>query len=345
MNENARSRKWQLTINNPLDHGFDHESIKEQLLKFKNLIYYCMCDETGEEGTFHTHVYFQCSEGAKFTTVKRRFPKAHLEYVKGTAQENRDYIRKEGKYLGTVKAETNHINTFEEYGELPVERKYQNSNEYADLLDMMKDGMSTYQIIEECPQYLLQLDKLERAILAIRKEKSKNEWRDVVTTYIWGPTGTGKTSYVMNMYGYSNVYRVTDYGHPFDGYNGEDIILFDEFHNSLNIHDMKKYLDGYPVEFPARYANKQAMFHRVFLTSQWDLKRQYMYEQREDELSWGALLRRIHNVIVIPEKGVLNEYKTTDYMNNGFSPLICKSPFDEIKEQESVYKQGEIFLE
>lgn len=345
MNDNARSRKWQLTINNPLDHGFDHENIRFQLSKFKNLVYWCLCDETGEEGTYHTHIYIQCSEAVRFATVKKRFPKAHLEYVRGTAQENRDYIRKEGKYLGTVKAETNHINTFEEDGELPIERGYNKANEYADLLDMMKEGMSIYQIIEECPQYLLQLDKLERAILAIRKEKSKNEWRDVVTTYIWGPTGTGKTSYVMNMYGYSNVYRVTDYGHPFDGYNGEDIILFDEFHNSLNIHDMKKYLDGYPVEFPARYANKQAMFHRVFLTSQWDLKRQYMYEQREDELSWGALLRRIHNVIVIPEKGVVNEFKTADYMNNGFSPLIGKSPFDETKEQESVYKQGEIFLE
>ena len=29
--------------------------------------------------------------------------------------------------------------------------------------------------------------------------------------------------------GYSNVYAVDNYKHPFDGYAGEDVILLDEF--------------------------------------------------------------------------------------------------------------------
>lgn len=332
MNENSRSRKWQLTINNPLQHSMTHDEIKVNLSKFKNCIYWCMCDETGENGTYHTHIYFQCSDGAKFSTVKKRFPSAHIEYVKGTAQENRDYIRKEGKYLGTAKAETNHPDTFEEYGTMPVERGYKKENDLADLFDMMKEGMSIYEIVQECPQYLLQTDKLERAMLMIRQEVVKTTWRDLEVAYIWGPTGTGKTRYVMEMYGYDKVYRVTDYEHPFDGYQGQDIICFEEFRSSLRIEDMLKYLDGYPVEFPARYSNKQALFHKVFIISNIDLKDQYCYIQDSQEFTWKAFLRRIHKVLVFPALGVKNEYDTAEYMSNGFNPLHGSSPFDSEKE-------------
>ena len=101
------SRKYQLTINNPLEHGFTHEQIKKNLDTIKT-IYWCMCDEIGlEEQTPHTHI-FLCSKNAiMFSTIQKRFYGAHIELVRGSCQQNRDYIRKEGKYLETVKKETN----------------------------------------------------------------------------------------------------------------------------------------------------------------------------------------------------------------------------------------------
>ena len=45
----VQGRKWQITINNPLDHGFDHEKIKAALHQFKGLLYFCLCDEEGDE--------------------------------------------------------------------------------------------------------------------------------------------------------------------------------------------------------------------------------------------------------------------------------------------------------
>ena len=53
-----QSRKWQLTINNPSEKGITHDVLKESLAKFTGMLYWCMCDETGSEGTYHTHVYF-----------------------------------------------------------------------------------------------------------------------------------------------------------------------------------------------------------------------------------------------------------------------------------------------
>lgn len=42
--DNSQSRKWALTINNPLEHGFTDEVLKDTLQKFA-LDYYCMCKE------------------------------------------------------------------------------------------------------------------------------------------------------------------------------------------------------------------------------------------------------------------------------------------------------------
>ena len=95
-----QSRKWQITINNPFDKGFTHDNIKSILQKFKGCIYWCMSDEIGNEtGTYHTHIFICCSGAVRFSTVKNRFPGAHLEVCKGTASENRDYANQKDKLV------------------------------------------------------------------------------------------------------------------------------------------------------------------------------------------------------------------------------------------------------
>jgi len=65
------SRKYLLTFNNPEEHGFTHERIKQVLTQFSGVTYWCMCDETGE--TFHTHLYFCTNNPVQFQTVHQRF--------------------------------------------------------------------------------------------------------------------------------------------------------------------------------------------------------------------------------------------------------------------------------
>ena len=99
---------------------------------------------------------------------------------------------------------------------------------------------------------------IDRTRQTILEEKYRNVFRQMTVTYIFGPTGTGKTRSVKEGCGYSNCYAVSDYHHPFDGYRGQKVMLFDEFHSSLPLNSMLQYLDGYPLELPCRYANKQA---------------------------------------------------------------------------------------
>lgn len=296
------SRKFTLTINNPKDHGFDHARIRSILSDFPGVEYWCMCDETGEQGTYHTHLYMAFRNSVMFDTVRSKFYGAHIEPAKGKHRENRDYIRKEGKWLDDAKHETNHPETFEEWGELPPD-KSRSESQAEQIMQMVMEGKTNAQILREMPTAYSKINYIEQARQTLLQEQHENEWRNLSVTYIWGETGAGKTRSIMELYGYANVYRVMDYAHPFDSYKGQDVILFDEFRSQLPLSAMLGYLDGYPVELPCRYANKQARFTKVFLVSNIPLEQQYPSVQIEKPGDWAAFRRRIQVV----------QHKTRDF--------------------------------
>ena len=51
------TRRYQLTINNPQEHGYDHNVIKAALEKGAKLLYWCMADEVGKREPI-TYTYF-----------------------------------------------------------------------------------------------------------------------------------------------------------------------------------------------------------------------------------------------------------------------------------------------
>lgn len=293
-----QSRKYQLTINNPADKGLDHDALKKALEQFKSCVYWCMADEVGlDTHTAHTHLFFCLKSPGKWSTVKKRFPEAHIEAAKGTIQENRDYVAKSGKWAEDPKADTSVPGTFEESGEPPEEQGQGARTDLMILYQMIKDGMSNYEIIEANPDYMLTLDRIERVRQMLREEQYRETFRQLEVTYIWGNTGLGKSRYVMEKYGYSEVYRVTDYEHPFDTYSGQDVLLLGEYGSNFKVRDLLNFLDGYPLMLPCRYANRVACYTKVYMISNISLKEQYPNIQREEEQTWKALLRRISRVI------------------------------------------------
>ena len=260
---NTRSRKYQLTINNPLDYGFTHDRIRECMNRF-NWSYWCMCDEIGEkENTPHTHIYFYCENAVGFKKVKDVFPPAHIETVFGSSQDNRDYIRKEGKHANSPKKETNLIETFEEFGTLPLDTKAKNETVSEQVLKELKDGKSNNEILDEHPSFITKTQHLDKVRESYRFEQYKDKYRNLFICYIYGPSRSGKTRFVMDSFGYENVYRVSNYKNPFDSYAGQDVLLLDEFNSQIDIEQMLELLDGYPCKLPCRYSDKVACFTKV----------------------------------------------------------------------------------
>lgn len=296
--KDQQSRKWQLTINNPADKGITHETIKQMLIQIKPVVYYCMADEIGlETKTPHTHVFICAKSPVRFSRIKKLFPDFHIEPAHGTVQENKDYVQKNGKWAEDVKADTRIDNTFEEWGEIPDEPGQGHRSDIEGLYDMIVDGMSNAEIMAEQPalaRYVNSMDKIRQEILEARFRK---EFRHLEVTYIFGSTATGKTRYVMEKYGYENVFRVTDYQHPFDRYAQEPVLLLDEFRSSVMIGDILDFLDGYPLTLPARYAPRVACYTTVYIISNIDLKAQFPNVQEYEPETWRAFLRRIHHVL------------------------------------------------
>ncbi|MCI9263651.1 MAG: replication protein [Oscillospiraceae bacterium] len=315
MPKDPQGRKWLITINNPAEKGLDHKAIQEILRQFLSLLYFCMADEQGE--TYHTHVFFALEHPTRFSTIKRRFPAAHIDRADGTAGECRAYLQKSGKWADSDKAETSIPGTFEEWGELPIERQGERTD-LALLYQLIKDGLSNYEIMEQNPDYMLSLEKIERARQAVREQQYRETFRTLEVTYIWGPTGTGKTRSVMEKYSYSGVYRVTDYAHPFDSYAGEDVLLLDEYSSNFKVRDLLCYLDGYPLSLPARYSNRVACYTKAYIISNLCLSKQYPDIQFDSPATFAALLRRIHTVIHYTAPGEFQEYGTAEYMDNPF---------------------------
>lgn len=329
MAKDSSTRKWQLTINNPQDKDIDfsHEGIRKIVDAGQACLYYCMADEIGENGTPHTHLFLCFSSAARFSTLQNKFSGAHFEMANGTCQQNRDYINKDGKWRNDVKHGTKVDDTFEEYGEMPIERQGAR-NDLADLFDAIQSGADDFSIIENHPSYLVNIDAINKTRQIVHEKQFRNTFRKLFVSYVCGSPGVGKTRGVMETFGYENCYRVTDYTHPFDGYRGQDVLIFEEFRNNLKLQDMLVYLDGYPVDLPARFMNKVACFTKVFIISNIPFEEQYSFVRVDNFDTYAAWLRRIHMIKIYNRDGTYREYPIQEYQQSFIPMDFIYCPFD-----------------
>ena len=299
MGNNTQSRKWSLVINNPLEAGLDHAAIREILHRFSPA-YFCMSDEIATTGTYHTHIFLYSPSPMRFGTLKNRFPTAHLEKAYGSAKENRDYIRKEGRWAETDKAETSVADTFEEWGDLPSEKEESSPDKYR-LLQSLREGMTPLEAVEDNPDRFYHYREIETVRQSILEDTYSTIMRQVEVTYLFGASGTGKTRGIFERHNPKSICRITDYGGKngvrFDSYHGQEVLVFEEFHSQIPISAMLNYLDIYPIILPARYNDRVACYTTVYLTSNIPLEAQYRDIQRYQLETWYAFLRRIHHVI------------------------------------------------
>lgn len=247
--------------------------------------YAIFAQEVGEKGTPHIQgfVHFK---NAKTLTATKKFlgsERVHLEISKGTDYENRQYCIKEGMFF--------------EIGEEPME--HGPIDAWEDILEMIEGGFNNRQIVRKYPGIAI------RCQSAIEKYRTEYEWaemrawRDVEVEYIAGPTGCGKTRQALyNDDGTVNtdVYRCTNAKNPFDKYDGEGTIVFEEFRSQFTCRDMLNWVDGHPLLLPARYADRMAKFTKVIILSNWRFAEQYHTVAETSPETYKAWQRRIETV-------------------------------------------------
>jgi hypothetical protein len=336
--KDTQSRSWTLCFWHIEETGYNIPKIESVFRSIPSLVYFCAGLEIGiESGNAHIHAYCYTSSPIRFSTLRNKFEDAKLDIEKsqGTAEENRDYCFKEGKWENDPKADqrVQDENARVEFGILPVSHKGKRSD-LETLYDMIAvDNLSNAQILALNPNYIRYINYLDKIRQSIYEEKLNRSWRDVECVYVYGPTGTFKTRNYIEKY--PDCYRITSYGTGmWDSYNPfkHNEILLDEFRGQVPIFELLLWIDGYKCALRSRYVDKQANFTKVIIISNEELCSLYSNVQREQPETWKAFLRRIQKVIHHRSKTDIITYNSVDeylHRNEKFHPATEPTPFDE----------------
>ncbi len=276
-----QARDWVIVVNNP---KLNEQELFEYLKSLTHVRYFIFVRERGlgttdyPNGTDHQHIYMEFTQPKKFTTIKNLFTEktigvnAHIEKREFSRKSCVDYIRKTGNHKDK---QSTQISEIYEYGKLSFGGK---RNDLTDMVDMYSNGYEPSEIFSAYPnQYARYHNFVSSMALQKKAQKYKRTCRDVEVWYIYGPSRTGKTSYVYNKHGFENVYSATSYDHGkwFDDYKNQDVLLLDEYRSNFDIASLLKYLDRYPLTIQCRYSNKTACFTKVYIVSNIPLCKQY----------------------------------------------------------------------
>lgn len=109
----------------------------------------------------------------------------------------------------------------------------------------------------------------------------------------WGPSGTGKSHRVFEEVG-ETYYVKAPLNKWFDGYQGEENIIIDEFRGTVDISHLLKWFDKYPCAVETKGAQVYLRTKKWWLTS--NLSPDEWYPILDGDTK-GALKRRLTNVV------------------------------------------------
>lgn len=287
----TRSRSWMVTVS---ADKMTQSEVEEALSEYTYIGQKEKGTQGGEQGYEHYQIYIENPEPIRFSTLKKKLPTAHLEVRKKSRIDCYNYVTKSETSIGQPFG----------HGDIILTEEKGKRNDILLIREMIDNGDSLEEIESAFPvQFFTMRKAIETAYNdRLRRQMRKRRRTDLKVIYICGRTGTGKTSYVLDKHGDENVYIMSDYPQgysekeKFDGYNGEKVVLFDEFRSNIPLSRMLRYLDVYYCELPARYNVKIAEYTTVYITSNWKLGEQYPKVKAEHPQDWAAFSRRITEV-------------------------------------------------
>jgi hypothetical protein len=268
----SRARHWCFTLNNWTEDEYaqlEHLGTKDCTIE-----YLIIGKEVGEEGTPHLQGFCSFRVKQSLRGAKRFLGvRCHLEAARGRPYQAAEYCRKEGEYV--------------EFGKCPP-----GSGARTDLVDAVarvKSGATKSDLIEESPALLARYPRFFSELF-LSHGKSR-DWETQVFVY-YGETGIGKTRKAFEE---SNRPYMHSGGCWFDGYDGEEEVIFDDFGGSeFKLTYLLKLLDRYPMKVPVKGGFVNWIPKKIWITSNYSPKEWYANAKDEHV---RALLRRLTKVV------------------------------------------------
>lgn len=273
------AKRWCFTINNP-DEEQDVPRWDDQFDRMvtDGLATYIIAGwEVGDSGTPHIQGYIELSKKQRITWLKSHLSeRAHYEISNGTAEQASAYCKKEDSFF--------------EYGVLSSLLSKQGQRTDLEAIKEILDD--TGDINQVSDVYFAQWVRYHKAFekYVLNKQERRN-WVTEVHV-LWGATGTGKSRFVHDLHP-NNLWVASDNSLKwFDGYHGEDFVLFDDFVSVKNdrFGFLLQLLDRYAMTVPIKGGFVNWKPRTIYFTSNLPIEQWFT---GVTEAQFAALKRRI----------------------------------------------------
>lgn len=301
-------------LNNPQDiYDGDPAEIAERALDEwvkdhptrTGAVAYCI----SADGLKHLHMVLEDANMARFSALKRAFPKAHLEPTMGNKQQAEDYIQKRGKF----EEKGEQVLYIARYGE--IKGKQGARMDFDVIEELIEQGLTPNEVMEQSFAYR-RYERMIKQAYYWKRYKETPPVREIKVYWHVGDSGTGKSyTYVklVEQKGEQDVYMYSDFETGgLDNYCGEPVLFMDEFRGQIQFSVLMKLLQGYKMPVHARYANVLPLWTEIHITSVFPPERVYqtMVRESRDLDTMKQLFRRIDYVVYhyIDDDGKFQEF-------------------------------------
>lgn len=244
---NDPKRYFCFTINHPTP-----DDDKQLLDLSSDTQYMCYGKEhfQTEGATPHYQGYLELSKPQRFSWLKKRLSRAHLELRQGSRTQARDYCFKE-------------CDNPVQYGEWIPDRRGQR-NDLISIRKQIEEGSSEIDIAQEHFGSWCRYRNSFNAYKDLLRMK-KRKWETEVIV-LWGPPGSGKTRRVYEEA--SDVHDMHFSNGFWSPYNGEETVLIDDFDDTmLSRNTFLKLTDRYPFKLRILHGWREWLPKTIYITS------------------------------------------------------------------------------
>lgn len=251
-----RLRVWLITENNPTE-GFD---------KYCGRLSYAYATgqlEEGEEKTPHYHAYIETEKAIYFKDVKKAYPRAHIDMVKDKEAAMAYVIKPTGPFEhadGTIKYSTR-VDGPWEFGK---KKEPGARSDLKKLVDKIKKGITLKQIAEEDGPAVVRNFRGLQFVRSLFQPSTVR--RNLTIVVIFGPTNCEKSRAPFVFHPGAYRYLDTKEGW-FDGYDGQETVVFEDFECNTPYRQLLQMLDPYPVRRPVKCGFVEFNSTRIVFTA------------------------------------------------------------------------------
>jgi len=272
-------KAWCFTWNNPT---LTTDQFRSAITTDWSVKYAVAQLESGDAGTKHFQGYVEFGKVMRLTGVKKLLQTAHWEQRMGTREQARDYCQKADSRLEPGF----------EVGDFAAGGQGRR-NDLASAVAMVKESGNLKAVMDEMPEMFVKYGRGLRE-LAMAMSVPRDDPPEVFICY--GPTGCGKSRLSRQ----EGNYWVDPLGSGawFDGYNGEDNAIFDDFDGNKShtrLKDFLRILDRYGLRVPVKGGFINWTPKRIWITTNYHPRDWWDWTSREAQ--YPALQRRITRII------------------------------------------------